>query len=71
MFCPQQRHSQKPEEQYPLMMRMSHEPYLELFARHREPDWDIWGNEAPGGSDIVIPGYPVLQYSDKVPKGEV
>ncbi len=72
MFCPQQRHSQKPEEQYPLIMRMSYEPYLELFARHREPGWDIWGNEAPGGSDIIMPGdYPVPKYSDKVVKKEV
>lgn len=65
MFCPQQQHSQKPEEQYPLIRRMSYGPYLELFARYREVGWDIWGNEAPGGSDIVIPGYPVPQYSKK------
>ena len=68
MFCPQQRHSQKPEEQYAVIRRMSYAPYLELFARHREPGWDIWGNEAPGGADIIIPGYPVPKYSDKVTK---
>lgn len=67
MFCPQQKHSQKPEEQYIVMRRMSYGPYLELFARHREPGWDIWGNEAPGGSDIIMPGdYPVPKYSAKV-----
>lgn len=65
MFCPQQSHSMKPEEQYALIRRLSHGPYLELFARHREPDWDCWGFEAPGGSDIVIPGYPVPKYSKK------
>lgn len=65
MFCPQQQHSQKPEEQYPLIRRMSYGPYLELFARHREPDFDCWGFEAPGGSDIEIPGYPVPKYSAK------
>lgn len=65
MFAPQQRHSQKPEEQYDLIRRMSYEPYLELFARHREYGFDIWGNEAPGGSDIIIPDYPVPHYSAK------
>ena len=66
MFCAQQRHSQKPEEQYPLIRRMSYGPYLELFARHREPDFDCWGYEAPGGSDIIMPGdYPVPKYSAK------
>ena len=42
--------------------------YLELFARerHQHPRWSIWGNEAEGGSDIYIPGYPVPEYSDRV-----
>lgn len=70
MFCPQQSHSMKPEEQYPLIRRLSHGPYLELFARHREPDWDCWGFEAPGGSDLEIPGYPVPKYSEKVTNPE-
>ena len=66
LFAARQRHSQKPEEQYAIIERMSHGPYLELFARHRQPGWDIWGLEAPGGSDIEIPGYPVPTYSTKV-----
>lgn len=66
LFCPLQKHSQKPEEQYAIIERLSHGPYLELFARHRQPGWDCWGFEAPGGSDIVIPGYDVPKYSDKV-----
>ena len=53
------RHSEKPLEQYPMIRRMSPGAYLELFARHREPGFDIWGLEAPDGSDIEIPGYPV------------
>ena len=42
--------------------------YLELFARKRpsNPKWYIWGDEAEGGSDIVIPGYPVPAYSGRV-----
>ncbi len=68
LVAPVQDHSHKPEEQYPIIERLSHGPYLELFARHREPGWDCWGFEAPGGSDIVIPGYDVPKYSDKVKK---
>jgi N6-adenosine-specific RNA methylase IME4 len=58
--APVQDHSHKPEEQYALIERISHGPYLELFARRRpssSSDWSAWGNEV--GSDICIPGYPV------------
>ncbi|WP_306359826.1 MT-A70 family methyltransferase [Nocardia sp. CC227C] len=57
MFAPIQDHSHKPEEQYAIIERVSRGPYLELFARRRQPGWDAWGNEI--NSDIVIPGYPV------------
>jgi len=55
------KHSEKPLEQYIIIDRMSPPgaKKLELFARHRQPGWDIWGLEAPDGSDINIPGYPV------------
>lgn len=66
LFAPQQEHSHKPEEQFAIIERLSDGPYLELFARRRQPGWNAWGNEVPGGSDIVIPGYPVPTYSDKV-----
>ncbi|MGW4366305.1 MT-A70 family methyltransferase [Nocardia takedensis] len=56
-IAPVQRHSQKPEEQFSIIERVSDGPYLELFARRRQPGWDAWGNEID--SDIVIPGYPV------------
>lgn len=57
LFAPLQDHSHKPEEQYAIIERVSPGPYLELFARRRQPDWDCWGNEID--SDIVMPGYPV------------
>lgn len=57
MFAPLQDHSHKPEEQYAVIERVSSGPYLELFARRRQPGWDAWGNEID--ADIVIPGYPV------------
>ncbi|MCP2290949.1 MT-A70 family methyltransferase [Nocardia amikacinitolerans] len=58
VFAPVQDHSHKPEEQYAIIERVSGGPYLELFARRRQPNWAAWGNEIPD-SDIVIPGYPV------------
>lgn len=68
-FLPKQNHSHKPEEMYAIMERLyPNRHYLELFARKRpsNPDWFIWGNEAEGGSDIYIPGYPVPEYSARV-----
>ncbi|WP_338773024.1 MT-A70 family methyltransferase [Nocardia vulneris] len=56
-FAVQQDHSHKPEEMYAIIERISSGPYLELFARRRQPGWDAWGNEVD--SDLVIPGYPV------------
>lgn len=65
-FAAQQEHSHKPEEQFAIIERLSDGPYLELFARRRQPGWDAWGNEV--SSDRKIPGYPVPTYSDKVIK---
>ena len=67
LFAPVQEHSHKPEEQFAIIERLSSGPYLELFARRRQPGWDVWGNEID--SDLVIPGYPVPRYSDKVQDG--
>ena len=67
LFAPLQDHSHKPEEQFAIIERLSDGPYLELFARRRQPGWDVWGNEID--SDLVIPGYPVPRYSDKVQDG--
>lgn len=65
-FAAQQEHSHKPEEQFAIIERLSDGPYLELFARRRQTRWDAWGNEID--SDIIVPGYPVPTYSDKVVK---
>lgn len=63
MFAPLQDHSHKPEEQYAIIQRVSPGPYLELFARRRQPGWDAWGNEID--SDIQISGYPVPTVKNK------
>ena len=60
-FFPLQEHSHKPEEFHKIVERCSPGPYLELFARRRQPGWDVWGNEID--SDVEIPGYPVPVYS--------
>lgn len=62
---PVQGHSHKPEEALVAVMRCSPGPYLECFSRARFPGFDHWGFEVPGGSDLVIPGYPVPQYSPR------
>jgi len=46
-FMPVQDHSHKPEEQYAIIERCSPSPYLELFARRRQPGWHAWGNQVP------------------------
>ena len=57
MFAPLQDHSHKPEEQYAVIERISDGPFLELFARRRQPGWQAWGDQI--SSDIEVPGYPV------------
>ncbi len=39
------RHSHKPDEQYEIIESCSPGPFLELFARHPQPGWHVWGNE--------------------------
>jgi N6-adenosine-specific RNA methylase IME4 len=42
---PRGRHSEKPDEFYALVERLSPGPRLEMFARVRRPGWSSWGNE--------------------------
>jgi N6-adenosine-specific RNA methylase IME4 len=51
LFAPRADHSEKPVEQYALIERlMGGGPYLELFARHRQPGWEVaLGPEADSG----------------------
>lgn len=44
-YAPVQEHSRKPGEQYAIIERCSPGPYLELFARRKQPGWHVWGNE--------------------------
>lgn len=42
---PRGRHSEKPEDFYSLVERVSPGPYLEMFARKPRVGWDSFGNE--------------------------
>lgn len=56
---PRRKHSQKPDEFYEMVERLSPGPRLDMFARRERLDWDAWGNEAPN---------PVALYSDSTDK---
>lgn len=43
--APRREHSQKPDEMYEMIEKVSYPSYLELFARNKRDGWDIWGNE--------------------------
>jgi N6-adenosine-specific RNA methylase IME4 len=60
IYSPVGEHSAKPSEQYDRIETMyPHRRYLELFARQRRPSWAAFGNEVPGGSDILFPSAPL------------
>lgn len=42
---PRGRHSEKPQEFFDLVERVSPGPYLEMFARTRRRGWSSWGKE--------------------------
>lgn len=56
MFALRQDHSHKPEEFYSIVERCSPGPYLELFARRKQPGWDSWGNQVE--CDVKMPTNP-------------
>lgn len=45
IVAPRRRHSEKPDETFRKIERVSPPPRLELFSRRRRPGWDAWGNE--------------------------
>lgn len=50
---PRGTHSSKPEAFFDMVERVSHGPYLELFARRQRLGWDTWGNEALEHVEVV------------------
>ena len=69
--APVTEHSRKPAEQFAIIERVSHGPYLELFARRRPESnqpWAVWGDQV--ASDIRIPGFAVPRYSERAKEAE-
>ena len=48
------KHSEKPNEFYNLVEKVSLPPYLDMFARKSRLNWDVWGNEAPNHTQAVL-----------------
>ena len=49
-----QEHSAKPESFRAVVERVSHGPYLEMFARRPAPGWDVWGDESRPMADAEL-----------------
>lgn len=49
---PRARHSEKPDQFFEMVERISPAPRLEMFARKERAGWDVWGDEVD--SDIHI-----------------
>lgn len=45
VVSPRREHSRKPDECYGHIETLVGGPYVELFARHRRPGWDAWGDQ--------------------------
>lgn len=52
---PRGRHSEKPNEFYDLVERISPAPRLEMFSRSPRLGWHSWGNEVVGDVEIHTP----------------
>lgn len=50
VFAPQGKHSEKPDQAYEWLERLSPGPRLELFARRPREGYDVWGDESNGHS---------------------
>lgn len=45
IIAPRREHSRKPDGVHDRVQRLVAGPYLELFARQKRPNWDVWGNQ--------------------------
>lgn len=58
IYSPVMQHSRKPIDQFrkieALYPAALYPNRLELFARRRQPGWTVFGNQVPGGSDIIL-----------------
>jgi N6-adenosine-specific RNA methylase IME4 len=53
IIAPVREHSRKPDEQYAKINNLyPNTTRLELFARHKQPGWDVFGNEVEGSISL-------------------
>jgi N6-adenosine-specific RNA methylase IME4 len=45
ILAPVREHSRKPDEFYARVERYCDGPFVDLFARERRPNWDVWGDQ--------------------------
>ncbi len=55
-------HSRKPDEQYAIVEACSSGPYLEMFARGKRANWEVWGNQA---DDSYRPTWSTYAYNSQ------
>jgi N6-adenosine-specific RNA methylase IME4 len=52
------KHSEKPKQVYGLLEKISDKfdlnPKIELFARNRREGWDVWGNDIPDTTQMLL-----------------
>jgi len=49
------KHSQKPDEVYTRIERLMGDlPRVELFAREKREGWDVWGNQIPNSTQLIL-----------------
>jgi N6-adenosine-specific RNA methylase IME4 len=54
IFAPRIKHSEKPEEMRKMIESVSYGSYLELFARQKTKNWDVWGNEVENDISLEV-----------------
>jgi N6-adenosine-specific RNA methylase IME4 len=45
ILAPVREHSRKPDEFYRRVEQYCNGPFVDLFARERRPNWDVWGDQ--------------------------
>lgn len=48
------KHSQKPDEVYDVIEKVSPGPYLEMFARAKRENWFSWGNQIESDVGVLL-----------------
>lgn len=58
------RHSQKPDKFYEMIETLG-KPRIDLFARRRRDNWDVWGNEVESDIDFPIANGEIISLKEE------